>query len=336
MYKAAVVEAAGKPLVIKQLPIPKAANNNVVIKVEACGICHGDLVVMEGLWHSPIKYPRVPGHEVVGRVHEVGPAVKNLKVGLRVGVGWHGGHCMTCNNCRRGNFSYCDASPACGIDYDGGYGEYMVAPEEAIARLPEDVDPAEAAPLLCAGVTVYNSLRHQGGIGGEVCAVLGVGGLGHLGVQFARKLGYIVVAISSGDDKKALALELGAHHYINSSTQNVVGELMKLGGAKVILATAPSTKATQATLPGLAKGGKLVILGVDPVPLQVPSGLLIGKQASIVGWASGIPTDGEDTVNFARLSGVKTMIEKYKIEDIQKALDSMLTSKARFRPVIIF
>jgi len=336
MYKAAVVEEAGKPLVIKQLPIPKATNNNVVIKVEACGICHGDLAVLGGHWHHPINYPRVPGHEIVGRVHEIGPTVKALKVGLRVGVGWHGGHCLTCNNCRRGNFSYCSASPTCGIDYDGGYGEYMMAPEEAIARLPEDVDAAEAAPLLCAGVTVYNSLRHQGGLGGEVCAVLGLGGLGHLGIQFARKLGYVVVAISSGDDKKALAFELGAHHYVNGSTQNVVAELMKLGGAKVILATAPSTKATQAALPGLATGGKLIILGVDPTPLQVPSGLLIGKQASIIGWASGIATDGEDTVNFAKLSGVKTMVEKYKIEDVQKALDSMLTSKARFRPVIIY
>jgi len=336
MYKAAVVEEAGKPLVIKQLPIPKATNNNVVIKVEACGICHGDLAVLGGHWHHPINYPRVPGHEIVGRVHEIGPTVKALKVGLRVGVGWHGGHCLTCNNCRRGNFSYCAASPTCGIDYDGGYGEYMMAPEEAIARLPEDVDAAEAAPLLCAGVTVYNSLRHQGGLSGEVCAVLGLGGLGHLGVQFARKLGYVVVAISSGDDKKALAFELGAHHYVNGSTQNVVAELMKLGGAKIILATAPSTKATQAALPGLATGGKLIILGVDPTPLQVPSGLLIGKQASIIGWASGIATDSEDTVNFAKLSGVKTMVEKYKIEDVQKALDSMLTSKARFRPVIIY
>jgi len=335
MYKAAVVEAPGK-LVIKQLPIPKATTDKVVIKVEACGVCHSDDVVMTGHWYTPIKYPRVPGHEVIGRVTEIGPAVKGFKVGTRVGVGWHGGHCMTCTNCRRGNFTYCATSTVCGIDYDGGYGEYMMAPEDAVARIPEDVDAAEAAPLLCAGVTVYNSLRHQGGLGGEVCAVLGLGGLGHLAVQFARKLGYITVVISSGDDKKALAFELGAHHYINGSTQNVVAELMKLGGAKVILATAPSTKATEAALPGLATGGKLMILGIDPKPLQVSSGFLIGKQATIIGWYAGIPTDGEDTVNFAKLSGVKPMIEKYKLEDAQKAQDSVLTSKARFRPVIIY
>jgi len=294
------------------------------------------MVAIQGLWHAPIKYPRAPGHEVVGRIHEVGPTVKGFKVGNRVGLGWHGGHCFACTECRKGNFSCCTAFLSCGIDYDGGYGEYMMAPEEALAHIPEDVDAAEAAPLLCAGLTVYNSLRHQGGMGGEVCAVLGLGGLGHLGVQFANKLGYITVAVSSGDDKKALAFQLGAHHYINSSTQNVAGELMKLGGAKVIMATAPSVKSVEAAFPGLKTQGKVVILGVDSVPLQINTGLLIGKQATIIGWASGIPTDSEDTINFGKVSGIKTMVEKFKIEDIQKAIDSMLNSTVRFRPVIIY
>jgi len=335
MYKAAVVKEPNKPIVIEERPIPKATKNHVVIKVEACGICHGDTAVLSGHWPG-MKYPRVPGHEVVGLVHEVGAEVIGFQIGDKVGVGWHGSHCFNCDACRRGNFGACGSASICAISYDGGYGEYMMAPTEALVHVPKEMDSAEAAPLLCAGLTVYNSLRHHGGQSGMVCAVLGLGGLGHLGIQYARKLGYVTVAISTGSEKQALAMELGAHHYINSSTQKVGEELLKLGGAKLILATAPSSKAIDNAIAGIARGGKIIIVAADPTPLSISPITLLSKQITIVGWASGLPTDSEDTLRFSQNFGVKAMIEKFKLEDVQKGIDAMLSSKVKFRSVIVY
>ena len=331
--KAVQVPKAGAEFEIVEREIPQPGPGHVRIRVQACGVCHSDVITKEGLFPG-ISYPRVPGHEVAGVIDEVGAGVKDWKKGERVGVGWHGGHDSTCLFCRRGDFGNCAQLKITGINYDGGYAEYMIAPVEALAQMPDSLDVAEAAPLLCAGVTTYNSLRHNGAMPGDLVAVLGIGGLGHLGVQFANKFGYRVAAISRGREREPLAKKLGASIYIDSSATNAAEDLQKLGGAQVILATAPSGKATSELIPGLAPRGKMIVVGAGADAIQVsPNHLLIGSKA-IQGWASGIPTDSEDTLRFAELTGVRPMIEKFPLDKVNEAYARMMSGKAQFRVVL--
>jgi D-arabinose 1-dehydrogenase-like Zn-dependent alcohol dehydrogenase len=305
----------------------------VLLRVEACGICHGDMVTKEGHWPG-IQYPRVPGHEVAGVVEETGAGVENWKAGDRAGIGWCGDYCGVCTPCRRGDFMSCVNQKITGLSFDGGYAQYMIAPARGLARIPDALSPAEAAPLLCAGITTFNALRHSGAQPGDLVAVQGIGGLGHMAVQYARAFGHQVVAISSGADKEALALKLGAHRYLDSSAVNVAQELQKLGGAKVILATAPSAGAMNSVLPGLGVDGALLIVAVPHEPLSIPVGLLIGGRKSVRGWASGTPRDSEDTLNFSVLHGIRPMIETYPLADVRAAYQRMMTAHARFRAVL--
>jgi len=331
--KAVQVGKPGGNFELVERNIPEPGRNQVRIKVEACGICHSDSLVKEGQWPG-IQYPRVPGHEIAGRIDAIGPDVTNWKPGQRVGVGWHGGHDFTCNACRRGDFNNCQNEKVTGISYDGGYQEYMVAPAEAIAAIPDDLPAAEAAPLLCAGITVFNALRNSGARAGDLVAILGIGGLGHLGVQYARQMGFRTFAIGRGKDKEALARKLGAAHYVDTAAGDPAAELQKLGGAHVILATAPDSKSISAVANGLARSGKLLIVGAGADPLAVtPIQLIVGRSA-IQGWASGIATDSEDTMQFSALSGVRPMIEKYPLEKVAEAYDQMISGRARFRVVL--
>jgi D-arabinose 1-dehydrogenase-like Zn-dependent alcohol dehydrogenase len=331
--KVAVVPKAGADFELQEREIPQPGPGQVRIRVQACAICFGDHLVKDGLWPG-LTYPRSPGHEIAGVVAELGPGITTWKQGQRVGVGWHGGQDNTCLSCRRGDFGNCAQLKITGISYDGGYAEYMIAPVEALAQMPDSLDAAEAAPLLCAGVTTYNSLRHNGAMPGDLVAVLGIGGLGHLGVQFANKFGYRVAAISRGREREPLAKKLGASIYIDSSATNAAEELQKFGGAQVILATAPSGKATSELIPGLGPRGKMVVLGAGADPIQVsPNHLLIGSKA-IQGWASGIPTDSEDTLRFAELTGVRPMIEKFPLDKVNEAYARMMSGKAQFRVVL--
>jgi D-arabinose 1-dehydrogenase-like Zn-dependent alcohol dehydrogenase len=331
--KAVQVSKPGGNFEIVERSIPEPARNQVRIKVEACGICHSDVLVKEGYWPG-IQYPRVPGHEIAGRIDAVGADVTNWKPGQRVGVGWHGGHDFTCNACRRGDFINCQNEKITGISYDGGYQEYMVAPAEAVAAIPDDLSAADAAPLLCAGITVYNALRNSGARAGDLVAVQGIGGLGHLGVQYARQMGFRTFAIGRGKDKEALARKLGAVHYLDTAAVDPVAELQKAGGAHVILATAPDSKSMSALVNGLSKNGKLVVVGAGGEPLTVtPLQLIVGSK-TIQGWASGIATDSEDTMQFSVLTGVRPMIEKYPLEKAAEAYDQMISGRARFRVVL--
>ncbi|HZQ18351.1 MAG TPA: alcohol dehydrogenase [Terriglobales bacterium] len=320
-------------LEIVERQIPQPGPGQVRIKVQACGVCHSDELTKEGIWPG-IQFPRIPGHEVAGVVDELGEGVTTWKTGQRVGVGWHGGHDNTCLECRRGDFRNCRNLKICGISYDGGYQQYMVAPIEALAAIPENLSDAEAAPLLCAGVTTYNALRHSGAFPGDLVAVQGVGGLGHLGIQFANKFGYQVAAIGRGPQNAGLAKKLGASVYIDSVGANAVAELQKLGGAKVILATAPSSKAMSDLFDGLAPNGKLLVVGAAFDPIQVSPIQLIGGSRAIQGWASGAPTDSEDTLNFAELSGVRPMIETFPLAKAGEAYARMQSGKAEFRVVL--
>src|SRR6516225_7547470 len=318
-------------IVEREIPEPEAGQ--VRIKVQACGICHSDVLVTEGglPW---IQYPRVPGHEVAGVVDEVGAGVVTWKKGQRVGVGWHGGHDGTCRECRRGDFRNCHNVKITGASYDGGYQQYMVAPVEALVPIPEGLSDVEAAPLLDAGITTYNALRHSGAMPGDLVAVQGIGGLGHLGVQFASKFGYNVAAIGRGSENAVLAKKLGAHVYIDSQATNAAQELQKLGGARVILAAAPSSKAMSELIDGLGPHGKLMVVGAGPDSIEVtPIQLIVGSK-QIQGWWSGIPTDSEDTLRFAELTGVRPMIETYPLEKAGEAYDRMMSGKAQFRVVI--
>jgi D-arabinose 1-dehydrogenase-like Zn-dependent alcohol dehydrogenase len=281
-----------------------------------------------------IKYPRSPGHEVAGVIDALGEDVGDFKRGDRVGVGWHGGHCSRCDRCRRGDFISCRFLQVPGISYDGGYAEYMIAPVEAIARIPDSLRAEEAAPIMCAGITTFNALRHSGAKPGDLVAIQGIGGLGHLGIQFAAKFGFDVVAIGRGEDKQALALKLGARRYIDSGAQNVAAELSKEGGAEVILATAPDGKAMGALVDGLGVGGRLVVVGASPEPLAVSSLQLIMARRSIVGWPSGTSKDSEDTLKFAASMGVRAMIETFPLEQAAQAYERMITGKVRFRAVL--
>ncbi len=319
-------------LVEREIPEPGAGS--VRLRVQACGVCHSDSVTKEGLWPG-IAYPRAPGHEVAGIIDAVGAGVAGWKVGQRVGVGWHGGHCGYCDSCRRGDFVTCQiAAQIPGITYDGGYADYMIAPAGALAHIPDELSATEAGPLMCAGITTFNSLRNSGARPGDVVAVLGIGGLGHLGVQFAARMGYTTVAIARGKDKEPLAKKLGARHYIDSQSQNAAEELTKLGGAKVILATVTSGKAMSAALGGLGVNGKLVMVGVADEPLEVPSSLLISGRRSIVGWPSGTSIDSQETMAFSALTGVRPMTEAFPLERAAEAYELMMSGKARFRAVL--
>ncbi|HMK20950.1 MAG TPA: alcohol dehydrogenase [Terriglobales bacterium] len=313
--------------------IPEPGSGHVRIRVQACGVCHSDVITKEGLFPG-ITYPRVPGHEVAGVIDAIGAGVKDWKKGERVGVGWHGGQDGTCPACRRGDFLDCANAKVCGISYDGGYQEFMVAPAEALARMPESLDAAEAAPLMCAGTTTFNGLRHSGALPSDLVAVQGVGGLGHLGIQFAKKFGYRVAAISRGVENAALAKKLGADLYIDSAATDVAGELQKLGGARVILATAPSGKSMSALVGGLGANGTLLVVGVSMDPIEVlPVQLIVGMKR-IQGWSTGIPTDSEDTLRFAEMTGVRPMIEKYPLAKAAEGYARMISGKAEFRVVL--
>ena len=331
--KAVQVGKAGGNLELVERNIPDPARNQVRIKVEACGICHSDALVKEGHWPG-INYPRIPGHEIAGRIDAVGADVANWKPGQRVGVGWHGGHCFTCEACRRGDFVNCKFEKITGITHDGGYAEYLVTPAEAVAAIPDDLPAAEAAPLLCAGITVFNALRHSGARAGDLVAIQGIGGLGHLGIQYARQMGFRTFAIGRGKDKEALARKLGAAHYVDTSAGDPAAELQKFGGAAVILATAPDSKSMSALFNGLSSRGKFIVVGASADPINVTPIQLITGSKALQGWASGIATDSEDTMNFSVLSGVRPMIEKYPLEKAAEAYNQMISGRARFRVVL--
>ncbi len=322
------------PLEIVERDIPDPGVAKVRIKVQACGICHSDSMMKEGLFPG-VQYPRVPGHEVAGIIDEVGKDVVEWKPGQRVAVGWHGGHCGHCESCRRGDFVTCRYAQIPGFTYDGGYADYMIAPTEALASISHELSATEAAPLMCAGITTYNALRNSGARVGDVVAILGIGGLGHLGIQFAAKMGFNTVAIGRARDKEEeLVKNLGARQYIDNRSQNAVEELNKLGGAKVILATVPSGKAMTEILGGLAVNGKLVIIGASDEPIQVPTSLMILGRRSLIGWPAGKSIDSQDTLSFSVLSGVRSMNEVFPLERAAEAYDLMMSGKARFRCVL--
>jgi D-arabinose 1-dehydrogenase-like Zn-dependent alcohol dehydrogenase len=327
------VAAAGGPFELVQREFPEPGPGQVRIRVQACGVCHSDAVTKLGLFPG-IAYPRVPGHEVAGILDAVAPDVPVYKVGQRVGLGWHGGHCNYCEQCRRGDFVVCQNQQIAGISYDGGYADYVMAPANALARIPDDMADVDAAPLMCAGVTTFNSLRHSGAKPGELVAILGIGGLGHLGVQFAAKAGHRTVAIARGPEKAALAKELGAHHYIDNKATNFAEELQKLGGAAVILSTLTDAATLEAAVGGLGPNGRLIVLGVPEKPIAVNTLPLILGNREVRGWASGTGMDSEDTLNFSALTGVKPKIETYSLEKASDAYDRMMSGKALFRVVI--
>ena len=331
--KVVQVSRPGGGFELVERPVPEPGKSGVRIKVEACGICHSDLLVKEGFWPG-LQYPRVPGHEIAGRVDAVGADVTLWKPGQRVGVGWHGGHCFICDPCRRGEFILCQSEKITALSFDGGYAEYVVVPQEAVAAIPEGLPSDEAAPLLCAGITTYNSLRHAGAMPGATVAVQGIGGLGHLGIQYARQMGFRTVAIGRGGDKETLARKLGAHEYIDTSNGSPAAALEKLGSARVILATAPDSKSISALVDGLGPNGKLVVIGASPEPLSISPNQLLGARRSVQGWASGTAKDSEETMQFSVLTGVRPMIERYPLAKAAEAYERMISGKARFRVVL--
>ncbi len=331
--RAVQVVAAGGAFEMVEREFPEPGRGQVRIRVQACGVCHSDSLTKLGHWPG-IQYPRVPGHEVAGVVDAVGADVPLFKPGQRVGLGWHGGHCNFCEPCQRGDFVLCENGPISGITFDGGYADYVIASANALALMPEEVAAEEAAPLLCAGITTFNSLRNSGARPGDTVAILGIGGLGHLGVQYAAKSGYRTVAIARGADKGPLAKQLGAHVYIDSTTQNPAEELQKLGGAKVILSTLTSAKALEWAVDGLAPTGKLIVVGAPDAPLTVNAFPLLLGRRTVMGWPSGTGMDSEDTLKFSALAGVKPMIETYPLEKAAEAYERMMSGKARFRVVL--
>ena len=333
--KAAQISKAGGAWELVEREIPEPTSGHVRVKVEACGICHSDVLVKEGLWPG-LQYPRVPGHEIAGRIDALGDNVTPWQPGDRVGVGWHGGHCFVCEQCRRGDFAMCVNRKVTGIDFDGGYAEYMIAPASSLAAIPDEVPAEEAGPFMCAGVTVFNALRNSGARAGDVVAVHGIGGLGHLGVQYARRMGFQTVAINRGNDKEQLALKLGAHQYIDATANDVVAELQKLGGATVILATAPNAQAISPLVDGLAPSGKLLVPAAPSEPLTINVFSLITRRSSVAGWYSGTANDSQDTLEFSALSGVHPMIEKYPLDRVEDAWVQMESGKVRFRVVLSF
>ncbi|HKK47050.1 MAG TPA: alcohol dehydrogenase [Balneolaceae bacterium] len=331
--KAMQVPAAGEKFELVDKEIPTPAENEVLIKVQACGICHSDAFVKDGLMPG-IEYPQIPGHEVIGTIEKTGANVNLWDEGQRVGVGWHGGHCHQCEACRNGDFINCKNAKVTGIHFDGGYAEYMVAPETAIADIPESLDSAEAAPLLCAGITTFNALRNSDLGPGDVVAVQGVGGLGHLALQYANKFGCEVVALSRGTDKQELAFGLGAHHFIDTEKDNPAEALQEMGGADVILATAPNSEAITSVIDGLARNGELKVVAATANPIEVTPFQLITGRKSISGWPSGDAKDSEDTLEFSALTDIAPKIETYPLEKANKAYDRMINNEARFRVVL--
>jgi D-arabinose 1-dehydrogenase-like Zn-dependent alcohol dehydrogenase len=315
--------------------IPDPGAGQVRVKVDACGICHSDAFVKEGLWPG-LQYPRVPGHEIAGYIDAVGDNVTAWNKGQRVGVGWHGGHCFVCEQCRRGDFAMCVHRKVTGFDFDGGYAEYMIARAETLAAIPDALPAEEAGPFMCAGVTVYNALRNAGARAGEVVAVHGIGGLGHLGVQYARQMGFETVVINRGTDKESLARQLGAHHYIDAIAQDAVTELQKLGGARVILATAPNAPAISALIDGLSPSGTLLVPAAPAEPLTISVLSLISGRRSVAGWYAGTARDAQETLEFSVLSAVHPMIEQYPLGRVAEAYEQMHSGRVRFRVVLTF
>lgn len=332
--RAVQVTKAGGPFEIVERDVPEPGSGQVRLKVQACGVCHSDSLTKEGYWPG-IQLPRIPGHEVAGIIDAIGPNVGGWKVGQRAGVGWHGGHCGYCDSCRRGDFVTCRVDMRIsGIHIDGGYADYMIAQAGTLALIPDSLTAEQAAPLMCAGVTTYNSLRNSGARAGDLVAVHGVGGLGHLAVQFASKMGFRTVAIARGADKGSYVIELGAHHYIDTQTQDPAAELAKLGGAKVVLATVTDAKAMTSTLTGLGTNGKLIVLGAPAELLQVSVFALIMERRSIVGWPSGSSIDSQDTLAFSAIAGVQSKNEIFPLDRAAEAYDRMMSGRARFRVVL--
>ena len=332
MMRAVQVTKAGAAFELIEREVPEPAPQQVRIQVEACGICHSDAYVKGGAFPG-LSLPRIPGHEIAGRVDAVGANVTEWKKGDRVGVGWHGGHCFVCNACRKGLFINCERGQITGISYDGGYAEYVVVPREAVARIPEKIDATQAAPLLCAGITTYNALRNSGARPGDTVAVQGIGGLGHLAIQYAARMGFRTIAVSRGRDKEELARQLGAHEYVDTERVVAAEGLQKLGGADLVLATAPDSKAIASTVDGLKARGKLLIVAAPFEPLQVSAlSLLSGK--SIAGWPSGSSIDSEETVAFSVLEGVRPRVEVFKLEQAEQAFARMMENRVRFRAVL--
>jgi len=338
------VSHPGGPFEIVERDVPDPGASQVRIKIQACGICHGDSITKDGLFPG-IQYPRVPGHEVAGVIDIVGKNVTRWKPGQRVAVGWHGGHCGHCNSCRLGDFVLCVNAQVPGISYDGGYADYMIVPPEALVHIPDDISVTEAAPMMCAGITTFNALRNSGARPGDVVAILGIGGLGHLGIQFSNKMGFKTIAIGRGKEKEQMVKELGAIQYIDSTEQNVAEELLKYGGgndydnsngkgAKVILATVPSSKAMSSALEGLAVNGKLFVIGASNEPIEIPPLLLLSGRRSVVGWPSGSSIDSQDTLSFAIHSGVRSVNEVFPLERVSEAYDLMMSGKVKFRAVL--
>ena len=331
--KAAQISAAGAGLRIVELQIPDPGFGQVRIKVKACGVCHSDAIIAEGL-RPGIPYPRVPGHEVAGVVDALGAGVTDWRKGQRVGVGWHGGHDGTCPDCRRGDFRLCRNEKNPGLSYDGGYQEYMLAPIEALVSIPDSLSDVDAAPLMCAGSATYNALRRSGALPGDLVAVQGIGGLGHLGIQFASKFGYKVAAVGRGSKIEALAVKLGADVYIDTKVKNAAEELQKLGGAKVIIATAPNSRAMTELIGGLGPNGRLVLIGVAGDPIEFAPTQLIRGGKTIEGWAGVTPADTDDALHFAAMRGVRAMIETYPLEKAAEAYARMMSGDAEFRVVL--
>ena len=331
--RAVLVTRPGGPFELVEREIPQPGPRQVRVRVQACGLCHSDSLTKEGHWPG-IKYPRVPGHEIAGVIDAVGAEVPRWKYGQRVGVGWLGSYCGYCESCRRGSFVTCANQLISGITMDGGYQEYVVAPFEGLALIPDKLSPVDAGPLMCAGITTFNSLRNSGTRAGETVAVLGIGGLGHLGVQFASKMGFRTIAIARGTDKEALARQLGAHDYIDSQAGDVAEALQRLGGAKIVLATATNADAMAATIGGLSLDGRLIVLGADFKPIQLVTAGLIGRRTGIYGWPSGSSIDSEDTMRFSARTGVRPMTETFPLEKATEAYEHMMSNKARFRVVI--
>lgn len=327
------VPAGGGAFQLVQKEFPDPGPGKVRIRVQACGVCHGDSLTKEGMWPG-IQFPRIPGHEVAGVVDAVGADVPLFKPGQRVGLGWHGGHCNYCNPCRRGDFMLCENGLVSGIHFDGGYADYVIAPANAIAFMAPELDDVDAAPLLCAGVTTFNALRNSGARTGDTVVILGIGGLGHLAIQYAAKSGYRTIAVARGQDKAPLAKQLGAHVYIDSTTQDPAKELQKLGGANIIVSTITSAKGLEWVINGLAPAGKFILLGAPDGPVVIdPFPMLLGRR-TVAGWPSGTGMDSEDTLKFSALTGVKSMNEVYPLEKAEEAYNRMMSGKARFRVVL--
>jgi len=331
--KVAQISKPNGPFEIVEREIPTPGPGWVRIKVQACGICHSDSFTVLGDF-IPVQYPKVPGHEIAGVIDALGAGVTGLTIGQRVGIGWNGGYCGQCTSCRKGDFITCENIQVPGINYDGGYSEYMVAPVNALAMVPQSISPVDVGPLMCAGITTFNSLRNSGARAGDVVAVLGIGGLGHLAVQFAAKMGFHTVAIARGKDKESLAKKLGAHQYIDSQSEDPAKKLQQIGGAKVILSTVTDSPTISANIAGLGVNGKIIVLGISNNPIQVYPGDIIGKRLSILGWPSGTSLDSQETMDFCAMTGIRSMNQTFPLERVSEAYEVMMSGKARFRVVL--